>query len=51
MNFFRSRKRKARPSAPARLSDPIAQAMQAGDRRSGDVIWFGGIAFRMEGQR
>jgi hypothetical protein len=51
MNFFSSRKRKARPAAPVRLSDPIAQAMQTGDRRAGDVIWFGGISFRMEGQR
>jgi hypothetical protein len=64
MNFFSSRKRNARPAglaavpagsgngaAPARLSDPIARAMQAGDRRAGDVMWFGGMTFRMEGQR
>ena len=38
-------------AAPARLSDPIARAMQAGDRRAGDVMWFGGMTFRMEGQR
>ena len=46
MKFFRPRKR--RPRRP-RLADPIAQAMQAGDRRSGDVMWLGGVAFRIEG--
>jgi hypothetical protein len=64
MNFFSSRNRKARPSdlaavpagggngaAPARFADPIAQAMSAGDRRSADVMWFGGMTFRAEGQR
>jgi hypothetical protein len=48
MNFFRSRKRK---TPKPRLSDPIAQAMQAGDRHAGDVMWFGGMTFRMEGRR
>ena len=36
-------------AAPARFADPIAQAMSAGDRRSGDVMWFGGVSFRIEG--
>ena len=37
-------------AAPVRLSDPIAQAMRAGDRRSADVMWFGGISFRVDGE-
>lgn len=48
MKIFRRRNRRPRRSP---LADPIAQAMQAGDRRSADVMWFGGVAFRMEGQR
>ena len=65
MNLFRSRSRRVHRSAavtsvpagsgnaaaPARFADPIAQAMSAGDRRSGNVMWFGGVSFRMEGQR
>jgi len=65
MNFFRSRIRRAHRSAvvtsvpagsgtaaaPARFADPIAQALSAGDRRSGDVMWFGGMTFRAEGRR
>jgi hypothetical protein len=47
MTFFRSPKRKSRKP---RFADPIAQAMSAGDRRSGDVMWFGGVSFRMEGE-
>ena len=64
MNFFGSRNHRAHrsapvasvpagsgnASAPARLADPIAQAMSAGDRRSGDVMWFGGVSFRIEGE-
>ena len=63
MNFFRSRNRRAHraaivtsvpagsgnAAAPARFADPIAQAMSAGDRRSGNVMWFGGVSFRIEG--
>ena len=65
MNFFGSRNRRAHRSAdlapvpagsgnaaaPARFADPIAQAMSAGDRRSADVMWFGGVTFRAEGRR
>jgi hypothetical protein len=64
MNFFGSRNRRAhRPAelasvpagsgnaaAPARFADPLAQAMSQGDRRSGDVMWFGGVSFRMDGE-
>jgi len=60
MNLFRSRTRRnpqERRPAPAsaarngaRLSDPVAQAMSAGDRRSADVMWFGGMTFRMDGE-
>ena len=65
MNFLGSRNRRQRPhtglaavpagggnaAAPARLGDPIAQALTAGDRRSADVMWFGGVTFRMEGEQ
>ena len=34
---------------PVRLYDPIAQAMRAGNPRSADVIRFGGISFRVDG--
>ena len=64
MNLFLSRHRRVHrsaalasvpagsgnPAAPARFADPIAQAMSAGDRRSGDVMWFGGVSFRIEGE-
>jgi hypothetical protein len=64
MNLFRSRNRRAHrdatvaavpagggsAAAPARFADPIAQAMSAGDRRSADVMWFGGVSFRIEGE-
>ena len=60
MKFFGSRHRTHRPdrqaasvptaaadvAAPARLADPIAQAMRAGDRRSADAVWIGGMTFR-----
>jgi hypothetical protein len=57
MNFFASRNRRPGHSpaagghtqAPSRLSDPIAQAMAAADRRSADVMWFGGVTFRKNG--
>jgi hypothetical protein len=62
MKFFGSRHRthRHRPAfaavpagsgnatAPARFADPIAQAMRAGDRRSADAIWFGGITYRAD---
>ena len=58
MKFFGSRHRTHRPErAPTRraqrgpvvpLSDPIAQAMRAGDRRSADALWIGGITFRVD---
>lgn len=58
MKFFGSRHRTHRlerepagraQRAPAvRLSDPIAQAMRAGDRRSADALWIGGITFRVD---
>jgi len=65
MNFFGSRNhhqhRSTSPAAvpadrgsaaaPARLSDPIARAITAGDRRSADVMWFGGVTFRKDGAR
>ena len=65
MNFFGSRNHRqhrstspttvpadgATAAAPARLSDPIASAMSAGDRRSADVMWFGGVTFRKDGAR
>ena len=64
MNFFSSRQRRFhRPAltsvpsgsgnaaAPARFADPVAQAMHAGDRRSADVMWFGGVTFRTEDPR
>jgi hypothetical protein len=57
MNFFTSRSRRnhrdaateRKAASRARLADPIAQAMNSGDRRSADVIWFGGMTFRAEG--
>jgi len=58
MKFFGSRHRTHRPdrrpaSAPpaaasARLADPVAQAMRAGDRRSADAVWIGGMTFRAD---
>ena len=54
MKFFGSRHRTHRPErraqrAPAvRMSDPIAQAMRAGDRRSADALLIGGITFRVD---
>jgi hypothetical protein len=32
-------------AAPARFSDPVAQAMHP---RAADAVWFGGISFRAE---
>jgi hypothetical protein len=59
MNLFRSRTRsqhqldRATPAArePVRFSDPVARAMHAGDRRSADVMWFGGVTFRAEADK
>jgi hypothetical protein len=34
---------------PVRLADPVARALSAGDRRSADVMWFGGVTFRKDG--
>jgi hypothetical protein len=63
MKFFGSRHRTHRPdrpsvasvpagggnaAAPARFADPIAQAMRAGDRRSADAVWIGGITYRAD---
>jgi hypothetical protein len=63
MRFFSSRHR-PRPSAtlaaipggggsaarPARLGDPIAQAARGSERRDGEAISLGGIAFRSDRQ-
>ena len=48
MKLFRRPNRSPR-QAP--LADPIARAMQAGDRHAADVMWVGGVTFRKEARR